>query len=344
MKPNTNNNNNNFNNSDNNDNSSNNKKKKSKKATPPSPSLTPAARRGRPLGSRDQQHQHQQQQCDDKNNNNSARRRCGARRKEEELAPFNVTQCKLELLKILLYTRDYGHGWRIDNAVRYLFAHTRAFQEWSRANRRVDSLAQQMRIWVHRDIVPLIKCTCFFTKPLPDDGFPPRRRDDALALLKAVCHWVKHEGAALDCLLLTQEEPAGSCGFRFMHEPSSSPTAAAAASVVVVVVEEETEAWHKWVTSGEDIWRARRGADRLAAAALSLQWDDTTATTTTTVQPSPSAASEEQQQQLDAAEADVDVDEETSFWDSPFSWRGDDDNDDAPAAEASAFLSDREQI
>jgi hypothetical protein len=130
--------------------------------------------RGRPRGSKDR----------------------AARKRRAE--PLDLARCKLDLLKIMLYTRDLADGWRVDDSSRFLFAHTRGFREWNRS-RKVDSLALQMRMWLQRDIVPVVEATRLFEVALPAT-FPPLRRATANAFLVQIAAWV-HGGGQLDCLL-----------------------------------------------------------------------------------------------------------------------------------------------
>jgi hypothetical protein len=133
----------------------------------------------------------------------------------------------LELLKLLIYTRDFREGWSIDDPTRFLYANMRVFHQWVYTRRRVDSLALQMRIWLKRDIRPVVVQTRFFTVPLPST-FPARRRLAALRLIQGVRDWVD-AGAALDDglvlsspeLQLSQFGPTATewlkCGMRNWH-------------------------------------------------------------------------------------------------------------------------------
>jgi hypothetical protein len=106
---------------------------------------TTARVRGRPRGRRDQRARHR-----------SPRK------------AINLLQCKADLLLLLLCTRDELGDWRaVDMALRHLFALTHSFGDWLAAGRRLDSLALQMRRWVHRDLLPLAEATRLFTRPVP---------------------------------------------------------------------------------------------------------------------------------------------------------------------------------
>jgi hypothetical protein len=226
----------------------------SSQASPSSASASESSlhRRGRPLGSRDRIRGGRQRPNDV----------CGERR-------LDLTQCKLDLLKILLHTHDFGNGWEINDTVRYLFAHTRGFREWGRAQRLVDSLAHQMRKWLSRDIAPLVESTSLFTVPLPDD-YPLRHRKGAQALLTEICLWVK-QGAALDCLVpQTPSEPDTMSNIDIMdsRRPQGHHHEAQLQWPDLCGTDIPSS---EWVRRGTEIWRARRSADRVAAQAAALR-------------------------------------------------------------------------
>ena len=104
-----------------------------------------------------------------------------------------VALCRLQLLQLLLHTRDLLSTCAGDDEVRFLFAHTEAFGAWART-RRVDSLGLQLRTWLRRDLLPLIEGTRFFSRPPPE----PQPRQQRL-LLEQTAEWVRR-GAPLDCL------------------------------------------------------------------------------------------------------------------------------------------------
>ena len=114
-----------------------------------------------------------------------------------------VCRCKLQLLQLLLHTHDLvasaANNSGSHELVRFLFAHTEAFEAWV-DTRRVDSLGLQLRTWLRRDLLPLVEGTRFFSCPLPDTLFAgPKQRPAALSLLGQVVGWVRR-GAPLDCL------------------------------------------------------------------------------------------------------------------------------------------------
>jgi hypothetical protein len=109
---------------------------------------------------------------------------------------LDLERCKLDLLKLLMCTRDFGDGWEIDEATRFLYGNLRSFDAWVRTHRRVDSLGSQMRQWLHRDLIPVVEQTRFFTVDLPPT-FPRHRRTAALRLMRGVRDWVS-KGATLE--------------------------------------------------------------------------------------------------------------------------------------------------
>ena len=96
-------------------------------------------------------------------------------------------RCKVDLIRTLLCTRDYAKWNVIDDDVRYMYALTDSFAEWVGTGRRVDSLAHQMRIWVRRDIVPLVEATHAFTRPVPIEAYERNAQYlDALRLMNVL--------------------------------------------------------------------------------------------------------------------------------------------------------------
>jgi hypothetical protein len=124
---------------------------------------------------------------------------------------FNLERCKLDLLKLLVCTRDFGDGWEIDEATRFLFGNLRSFDAWVRTHRRVDSLGSQMRQWLHRDLIPVVEQTRFFTVDLPPT-FPRHRRLAGLRLMRGVRDWVS-EGATLEGDFFTDDDAPSSSSF-----------------------------------------------------------------------------------------------------------------------------------
>ena len=182
--------------------------------------------RGRPRGSKDR----------------------GTRKRRAE--PLDLARCKLDLLKIMLYTRDLAaDGWRVDDHSRFLFAHTRGFGEWNRS-RKVDSLALQMRTWLQRDIVPVVEATRLFSRTLPPDFFPERRAT-ANAFLVQIAAWL-HGGGQLDCLLTP------------MYQQLAAPSAALEDNTAeeeeraLIVVHADASLLPPWVESGARIWHEQR--------------------------------------------------------------------------------------
>jgi hypothetical protein len=119
--------------------------------------------------------------------------------------PLDLERCKLDLLKLLMHTRDFNDGWEIDEATRYLYGNLRSFDAWVRGHRRVDNLGTQMRHWLRRDLIPVVEQTRFFTIALPAN-FPGRRKPAALRLMRGVRDWV-NKGATLDGDFFTDTAP-----------------------------------------------------------------------------------------------------------------------------------------